>query len=251
MRREFSFGFESYDGLPWTLPSGASIDEVVLEITQCLKFETPLHSFIIDDRLESVILDRLPNDADKSEFQTFINNTDNKEYGFELPEWMALEMSRLDLDPKDLFDVLSKDWSNLDTGTIPQGIAENELVSFRSCIYLAFFELYDAYKRHNFDLGSTAFGEGYYRSFIWRFIHTLLNDKRLQYDTGEVTSSASTMRKNSGRLSTTTRSIQGRKFDGIICEPSNKLELCAIEFGKLDSGQNATKSMNDRLKVSK
>ncbi|KAF9342588.1 hypothetical protein BGX26_007228, partial [Mortierella sp. AD094] len=120
MRREFSFGFESYDGLPWTLLSGTSIDEVILEITQCLKFETPLHSFIIDDRLESMILECLPNDADKSEFQTFINDTDNKEYGFELPEWMALEMSRFDLDPNGLFDVLSKDWSNLDTGTIPQ-----------------------------------------------------------------------------------------------------------------------------------
>jgi hypothetical protein len=145
---------------------------------------------------------------------------------------------------------LSQGWENLETGTIHQSAVENEIVSFRSCIYLAVLQLHNVYKRYNFDLGNKAFGEGYYRTFIWGFIHTLLNDMRFQYNTGEVTSSSSTTRKNAKRISTTKRSIQGRKFDGVISEPSNKLELCTIEFGRVD-GQNAIKSMNDRLKISK
>ncbi|KAF9091852.1 hypothetical protein BGX27_001941, partial [Mortierella sp. AM989] len=213
-----------------------------------LESESSFHSFVID-HLEPV-LDSLSDDDDKSALQAIITESDSKKNDFELPKWMAHEMNRFKRDPEALSGVLSEGWAGLDTEAIHQGVELKVLQSFRSSIYPSFLHLYTIYSYHNFDLSST-FYEGFYRTLIWGFLHILIFDKKLTYDTGEVTSTASSDRKNVKRHSTSKTKQQGRKIDGIIYSRANKKELCAIEFGRSDDCQTGTKVLKDGKKLAK
>ncbi|KAF9412700.1 hypothetical protein BGZ76_005142, partial [Entomortierella beljakovae] len=248
MREQFSSGFNRYSGPSWTLPSGTNMDDSLYSYIYSLESEYSLHSFIID-HLDPV-LDSLSKNDDKEALVSIMTESDSQRNNFELPEWMAYEMNRFKRDPGELLDILSKGWAELSTTNIHQGVPLNVLKLFRSNVYTAFLHLYTIYSNHNFDLSAT-FYEGFYRTLIWGFLHILIFDKKLTYDTGEVSSTASSDRKNVKRYSTAKTKKQGRKIDGVIYCRANKKELCAIEFGRFDHGPAGTKVLNDGMKLAK
>ncbi|KAF8937944.1 hypothetical protein BGZ58_001875, partial [Dissophora ornata] len=248
MRAEFATNFKEYRGAPWLLSSGTNVDEVIYQHVMMLDVESTLHSFILD-QTGSVM--QCFEEEDQAHFQAFVDSHDT---GLSVPllsEWMREEILRYSLAPEALQDQLSHGWKHPGQDNLPTTVVQRELDGFRKVLYRVLLCLSCLYEDHNNSLPESQ-SESWYATEVWAiFVKLLVGDSEwLEYEPGEVCSSASSHRKNKGR-ELDTRHAQGNKIDGLIACRKTRSEIGAMEIGKVDDGATGTKVLKDGRKLAK
>ncbi|KAF9412766.1 hypothetical protein BGZ76_005131 [Entomortierella beljakovae] len=248
MRTNFKTAYETFKGDSWTLTSGTIVDDLLYSYIMDLASETCLHSFVIR-RLESVLA--LFQKSDQAEIEKVIRDSDNMQNHLTLQSWKVQEMSHYRIHPSLLSDLLSDGWKRL-TIQEEERSPPNELMDFHKIMFTSILQLHTSYSIYNYSLPSTNL-ESWYREYTWGFFcHFFPHGGALLYEPGEVSSSASSRRKNEGReYLGKEKQQQGRKADGIISCSNTKMEICSLEFGCDDHELTGTKELQDLRKLGK
>ncbi|KAF9347171.1 hypothetical protein BGX26_001326, partial [Mortierella sp. AD094] len=249
MKSEFSANFEKYTGSPWLLASGTNVDDTIFQHTMTLSVESSLHSFVLD---RTEVLVGLFEDVDQGLFQEAIDRDASQEIAA-LAEWKRREIKRYSLSPKKLRDLRRSGWDFLDQQDFHATVDEYELDGFRERLHLTMSRFSSLYKHNSNKLPECRL-ESWFAVKVWDILMELLvtDSEWLDHGPGEISSSASSLRKNKDR-SLETRHAPGRKVDGIItCKKFDfNCEIGAIEIGKTDDGPTGTKVLKDGRKISK
>ncbi|KAF9944043.1 hypothetical protein BGZ70_005106, partial [Mortierella alpina] len=245
MRSAYSATFKEYEGVPWLLPSGANVDEIVYRYTMTLEVESSLHSFVIDRA--AALDDCFDSDGDREAFQKRLK-ADMQETALVLPCWQQQELLRYALQPQELEVTLSKGWAP-SLNDVEGASIEHR--AFRKRLYLAMLRLSSLYEEYGLSLPDTH-SESWYTTNVWGTFLDLLaaGSEWLEYKPGEVCSTASSLRRNSDR-DLESRHAQGRKIDGLIFCKKTQCEVGAVEVGKVDGGATGTKVLKDGRKMAK
>ncbi|KAF9177700.1 hypothetical protein BGZ49_005571 [Haplosporangium sp. Z 27] len=94
--------------------------------------------------------------------------------------------------------------------------------------------------------------ESWYLTKVWIVLFDLIisGNRWLDFQPGEVSSSATALRKNSDR-DLGTRYAFGSKIDGLFRCKKKKFDICAVEAGPKDQGSTGTKMLKDGRKLAK
>ncbi|KAF9563391.1 hypothetical protein EC968_004869 [Mortierella alpina] len=247
MRREYSATFNEYDGSPWLLPSGTDVDRVIYEYTMTLEMESALHSFVID---RSVVLLDCFNDDDRKAFQQRIEKNDTQALTVGLPSWQQQELLRYAQEPRELEVLIGKGWMHSVVASAEEDQSE-ERIAFKKRLYLAMLRLSSLYEEYKISLPESN-SESWYTTRVWGIFLDLVacGSSWLEYKPGEVSSSASSLRRNIDR-DLDTRHAQGRKIDGLVFCKKTQCEVGAVEVGKADGSTTGTKVLKDGRKMAK
>ncbi|KAI1288700.1 hypothetical protein EDD11_009702, partial [Mortierella claussenii] len=149
--------------------------------------------------------------------------------------------------PKDIWPILQSGWA---TNSSSSEIDVSTGFSFCLSVHQVMLDLATVYRNYHYVLPKGK-PEACYRTKIWGFLWKIIDANGiLEMELGEVTSSASSSRKNAERI-LETKQYQGRKIDGIVTCCATNLEICAMEAGKVDQGSNGTKVLQDSVKMAK
>ncbi|KAF9324542.1 hypothetical protein BG006_000437 [Podila minutissima] len=244
MGDEFMQHFGEYSGRDWTLPSGTIADRILCNHIRTLSKESALHSFVIQ-RTRPLL--SLFQDNDVNAFQNYISDSDRSETQDQLTDWQRATIQQYEASPKEIWDKLQGGWATKD---LPQDVDASVAFSFRCVVYQAILDLATVYRSHHYRLPQGK-KESWYTTKVWGFLWKIIDGGGvLEYEPGETTSAASSLRKNSER-DLESKQSQGRKIDGIVSCSATNLEICAVEAGKLDQGQSGTKILQDSVKMAK
>ncbi|KAF9178284.1 hypothetical protein BGZ50_007843 [Haplosporangium sp. Z 11] len=247
MRTEFSTAFNEYQGAPWLLSTGANVDDILYRHVMTLDVESALHSFVLD-QTGSVM--HCFEEKDRDLFQDFVNRRDSV-LQLTLPQWMQDEILQYSLAPEALWDQLSCGWKRSGQNILPATVEEVEFDRFRKALYRTILCLSCLYEGHGNKLSKSK-SESWYATKVWSIFFELLvwGSEWLEFEPGEVYSSASSQRKNKDR-ELDTRHALGRKIDGLITCGEGQYEIGAVEIGKTDEGTTGTKVLSDGRKLAK
>ncbi|KAF9320407.1 hypothetical protein BG003_006200 [Podila horticola] len=244
MGDEFVQHYKEYTGRDWTLPSGTIADQILCNHIRTLSKESALHSFVIQ-RTRPLL--SLFDDKDANAFQKYITDSDTSEAQDQLKDWQRATIEQYEASPKEIWDKLQGGWA---TNDLPPDVDASVAFSFRCSVYQAILDLATVYKSHQYRLPQGK-KESWYTTKVWGFLWKIIDAGGvLEYEPGEATSAASSLRKNSER-DLESKQSQGRKIDGIVSCSATNLEICAVEAGKLDQGQSGTKILQDSVKMAK
>ncbi|KAG0331130.1 hypothetical protein BG000_011181 [Podila horticola] len=244
MGDEFVQHYKEYTGRDWTLPSGTIADQILCNHIRTLSKESALHSFVIQ-RTRPLL--SLFDDKDANAFQKYITDSDTSEAQGQLKDWQRATIEQYEASPKEIWDKLQGGWA---TNYLPPDVDASVAFSFRCSVYQAILDLATVYKSHQYRLPQGK-KESWYTTKVWGFLWKIIDAGGvLEYEPGEATSAASSLRKNSER-DLESKQSQGRKIDGIVSCSATNLEICAVEAGKLDQGQSGTKILQDSVKMAK
>ncbi|KAF9299825.1 hypothetical protein BGZ74_008600 [Mortierella antarctica] len=244
MGDEFMQHYREYTGRDWTLPSGTIADQILCNHIRTLSKESALHSFVIQ-RTRPLL--SLFQDTDMNAFQNYITDSDRSETQDQLKDWQRATIQQYEASPKEIWDKLQGGWA---TNDLPQDVDVSVAFSFRCAVYQAILDLATVYRSHQYRLPQGK-KESWYTTKVWGFLWKIIDAGGvLEYEPGETTSAASSLRKNSER-DLESKQSQGRKIDGIVSCSATNLEICAVEAGKLDQGQSGTKILQDSVKMAK
>ncbi|KAG0025313.1 hypothetical protein BGZ82_010089 [Podila clonocystis] len=244
MGDEFVQHYKEYTGPDWTLPSGTIADLLLCNHIRTLSKESALHSFVIQ-RTRPLLT--LFEGTDANAFQKFITDSDRSEDQNQLKDWQRATIEQYEVSPKEIWEKLQGGWAAQD---LPQDVDASVAFSFRCSVYHAIFDLATVYRNNHYRLPQGK-KESWYTTKVWGFLWKIFDAGGvLEYDPGEITSTASSLRKNSER-DLESKQSQGRKIDGIVSCSATNLEICAVEAGKLDQGQSGTKILQDSVKMAK
>ncbi|KAI8603040.1 hypothetical protein EDD21DRAFT_442366 [Dissophora ornata] len=247
VRSEFSTNFDTYVGASWVLRTGADVDKILFQHGMTLSVESLLHSFILDQA--SLAIGCFEGE-DRVLFQGALDRADSQE-SLLLPEWKRHEISRYSLAPEQLHDLVGSGWKNIGQEDSYDDVDDVELRQFRKTLNLAMFELSSLYEKYDNKLPPFQ-SEPWYVTKVWAILFNLVatSSERLDFEPGDVCSSASSIRRNENR-DLEERHMSGRKFDGLFrCEKS-RVEIGAIEVGKADEGPTGSKVLKDARKLGK
>ncbi|KAI9240499.1 MAG: hypothetical protein BYD32DRAFT_433951 [Podila humilis] len=244
MADEFVQHYKEYTGRDWTLPSGTIADQILCSHIRTLTKESVLHSFVIQrTRPLLSLFDAIDADA----FQKHIADSDKSEAQGQLINWQRATIEQYDASPKEIWNKLKGGWA---TSDLPQDVDASVAFSFRCSVYQTLLDLATVYRTHQYRLPQGK-KESWYTTKVWGFLWKIIDAGGvLEYEPGEATSAASSLRKNSER-DLESKQSQGRKIDGIVSCLATNLEICAVEAGKLDQGQSGTKILQDSVKMAK
>ncbi|KAF9920184.1 hypothetical protein FBU30_010027 [Linnemannia zychae] len=243
MRTLFQKNFEAYDGDAWELPSGATLDDLLAAQIEALPYESSLHSFVIEDAKSTMQL--AADEKDRVLLKkVLVDRSEEHLPGLTEPETEFLK--KYNLPPTDLWKLLATSgWQ-----TIGSDLETKPDEDFQRIVHTALLDLLTAYQQVGMEIptGST---ESWYMHVLWHFLGALLScPRRLEYQPGEVHSSASSHRRNKIRTRDGRQYI-GHKADGIVVSKLSRFELCAIEAAKKENGPNGTKALDDVRKLAK
>ncbi|KAG0325571.1 hypothetical protein BGZ99_000454 [Dissophora globulifera] len=245
MEEQFMQNYEEFEGLEWTLPSGTIVDRIVRDYVQTLRKESTLHSFVIS---QTRYFTQCFSPEDRSAFQKSVSESDKlADEDLPLSEWKKAKIRQYQVAPKDIWTILQSGWTTTD---ITPEVDEPKALLFCCSLHQAMLDLASVYRNYRYRLPPNK-PEAWYRTKIWGFLWKVIDANGiLEIDLGEVTSSASSLRKNGERV-LETKQFQGRKIDGIVTCCVTNLEICAMEAGKTDQGTNGTKVLQDSVKMAK
>ncbi|KAG0208634.1 hypothetical protein BGX28_000442 [Mortierella sp. GBA30] len=248
MKSEFSASFNEFHGKPWLLPTGTVVDEVIYKYTMTLECESALHSFVLDQTKAIV---GCFEEKDQQPFRCDFDQRDSQGAAATLPDWKQKELMRYAVAPEDLRDLLSHGWRRKDEEAIQSDTGEAERDGFNKRFYLAVLRLSALYE----DFGNRipeSQSEAWYATKVWGILIDLLvsGSEWLDLKLGEVSSSASSLRKNRDR-DLESRHAHGRKIDGLVLCKKTQREIGAIEAGRSDEGATGTKVLKDSRKLAK
>ncbi|KAF9920600.1 hypothetical protein FBU30_009551 [Linnemannia zychae] len=243
MRRLFKDNFDNFEGEAWSLPSGASLDQILYSYAEGLTYESALHSFIIEDA--EGVLQLATQDADRASLTTKLVDR----VGERLPSLSAPEVTYLrkfDLPPDRLWEMLAASgWR-----TIGESLNERPDNEFQEVVHDCITHILRVYRQNDMRLPQAP-SEVWYTHALWGFIAIALQSHRcLEYQPGEVCLQSSTLRRNKTRMCDTRQNV-GHKADGLVIAVKRRAELCAIESSRKDGGPNTTKAFADTRKLAK
>ncbi|KAI8601971.1 hypothetical protein EDD21DRAFT_414420 [Dissophora ornata] len=193
----------------------------------------------------------LKND-DQGLFQGVISRDASPEAAV-LTEWKRREIKRYSLSPEKLRDLRRCGWNFPDQQDIHSSVDESEVDEFRERLHDTMSRFSSLYRHNNNKLPECR-QESWFAIKVWDILMELLvtESEWLDHKPGEISSSASSLRRNKGRDLETRRAL-GRKADGIItCKNFDfDFEIGAIEIGRIDDGPTGTKVLKDGRKISK
>ncbi|KAG0221585.1 hypothetical protein BGW42_007502 [Actinomortierella wolfii] len=241
MNNLFKEHFDSFHGSPWSLPSGAVVDDRLREIVEGLSYESALHSFVIED--VGALLKLFDDPTDRREIERVLVTRP----GEGLPALSPAERSFLEqyiMPPKDLYEFLM-DHSCRHVGSALQ---EKPSEEFMYVVHVCIILVLSAYREYTLAFPMNP-SESWFTSHLWGFLRIALSCDSFTYKSGEVTSEASSRRRNKQRT-TDSRKVSGHKVDGVVVT-SVTLEICYMEASKSDGGSNTTKCLDDTRKLCK
>ncbi|GJJ74510.1 hypothetical protein EMPS_06868 [Entomortierella parvispora] len=108
MQALFKHNLDSFKGNEWQLPSGVTLDHILYETIKDVRYECPLHSFVINNA--ATILDLFPDIKDQEELKMILFDR----AGENMPALSSAEKATLELynkDPEELQELLAqKGW---------------------------------------------------------------------------------------------------------------------------------------------
>ncbi|KAK3827899.1 MAG: hypothetical protein J3Q66DRAFT_6101 [Benniella sp.] len=240
MKYQFDMNFSAYQGLPWRLPSGSVVDDVVARLARQDGYESGLQSCVLED--PSKIIALFPAQGDKDELRRVLVERPEEALAT-LTDHEQAFVDSFGKSPEDVELMLGQGWANLPGG------AELD-VDFKMLVHHCFQQLYLTYRHFNFSLPKEL-KEAYYTDKVWGFMNVALDDvATLDHEPGEINSKTSGLRKNKDRTRPG-RQVQGRKADGLVSTKGASHELCIVEAARKDQGPNGTKALDDTLKLIK
>lgn len=267
LRSAFENNEQDFKGIPWTLPSGATLDSLLKAHVMSLPYESTLHSWIISDIEEVIQLATDP--RDKEGLKQALDRPRNEAL-WRLPEAEEQYLRLYDKSPTEVQRMLKcgygsvmdgataaarareYDAKNHATTTSTTNSSSPPEEDFCDLVHELVNSLYRMYKRNKFTLPNSK-SESWYRENVWIMFHELLDvDEAIQYMPGEHHSQASGQRENRTRKSSQEKQQVGRKTDGVVMCVSPELELGTVEVANADhAGPNSTKALEDTLKLAK
>ncbi|KAF9907590.1 hypothetical protein EC991_010802 [Linnemannia zychae] len=243
MNRLFQENYNSFRSSAWSLPSGAVLDERLREVVQCLTYESALHSFVIED--VDALLKLFDDPADQEAIKhTMITRKDERLTTLSPAEHNFLQ--QYIMSPNDLDEFLgTHGWRSVGDALQERPSEEFQKVA-HNCITFVLL----AYQQNRLAF-SAHLSEAWFNTQLWGFLSTALSCcNTLEYKPGEVSSEASSRRRNKQR-SQESRQYAGHKADGVVTASARALEICYMEAAKKDGGVNTTKCLNDTRKLCK
>ncbi|KAF9945275.1 hypothetical protein BGZ70_003925 [Mortierella alpina] len=243
LQKTFEANFVKYQGDEWVLPSGAILDRVLHDAVKDVRYECPLHSFVI--QRPSTVLALFEDARDQSELRrVLVDRAEEK-----LPQLTGPEKALLNiyiLSPEELEDLFSKKgWR-----AVGSSLAEKPSADFERLVYEIVLHLLKIYRQGQRTLPQAPH-ESWVVNRLWGFLADAFHHPHsVEFQPGEYNSQASSYRRNADRPRDA-RQFCGHKADGVAVEASRKLELLAIEAAKKDEGPNVTKSLVDGMKLCK
>ncbi|KAG0222051.1 hypothetical protein BGW42_006958 [Actinomortierella wolfii] len=243
MQSLYQVNFRQFEGAEWVLPSGAIVDQVLFEVTKDMRFESSLHSFVIET--PATLLGLFPDLMDQDELREVLV----ERAGEELPTLSSAEVAFIELFNKDPSD-LEKLFAQQGWGSVGASLTEKPSEEFQRLVFECVFLLLAVYRGNRMTLPSAP-SESFVVHRLWGFLAQALHSpQRIEYQPGEYHSQASVYRRNLDRPRES-RQIAGHKVDGVVIAASKSLELLVIEAAKIDQGPNVTKAQDDRMKLCK
>ncbi|KAK3805007.1 MAG: hypothetical protein J3Q66DRAFT_129894 [Benniella sp.] len=239
----FRTNFFNFRGECWILPSKANFDETVFESTKSLKNESPILSFVIENPAQ--IMQLFPNPEDKKELrQVLIERATER-----LPLLSSAETALLQIykkDPNDLEALFAeKGWR-----AVGAGLKDKPTEEFQRIVSEAVQQILKAYRGQRMALPQSP-QESWIVHSLWGFLGGIFQAPLcIEYNAYEYHSHASKIRRNMHRPPGI-RQFVGHKVDGLGLVVSRNVELVVVEARKQDEGQDATKAMDDNLKLCK
>ncbi|KAF9167456.1 hypothetical protein DFQ26_004592 [Actinomortierella ambigua] len=258
MDKRFQQHFDAYTGEPWILLSGQNADTILGRHTISLTSESTWYSFVVDD---VDLAKRLFQGEDAKAVEAMIKGSSTIATTTTVDAAREAAFLRQCLAPHPTTKLpLAYGWHNI---TSDRSLSNGARMS----LYLALLRIYSVYDQHAFLLPRNR-SESWYTTELWGFLPALLVHGRvLAHQSAEVTSAASTLRKNRNRdrpkheSRPQRRRLLGCKVDGIIsCATTAGVtislgmpfgfELATIEAGKV-SDLNSTKCLSDNKRLAK
>ncbi|KAG0197929.1 hypothetical protein BGX28_008579 [Mortierella sp. GBA30] len=245
MDDEFMRHYEEFAGVDWTLPSGSIVDQVLRDYIRTLSKESTLHSFVISQTRS--LLPRF-DPEDRRAFSKTVSESDAcTDEDVPMSEWKKAKLGQYQVTPKNIWSILQSGWTRND---VSSEIDTPTALSFCCLVHQVMLDLATVYRNYQYRLPKGK-PEAWYRTKIWGFLWKVIDANGiLEMELGEVTSAASSLRKNAERI-LETKQYQGRKIDGVVICCVTNLEICAMEAGKADQGSNGTKVLQDSVKMAK
>ncbi|KAF9424461.1 hypothetical protein BGZ76_003519 [Entomortierella beljakovae] len=241
MKNEFIENFNGFKGQAWILPSRTNFDNVIYQYVLSLMAESTIHSFVIVS-MDAVL--SLFSYQDKQDILEKIAKLDNTlQNAATLPIWKRDEINRFKVPPSKVLLILEGGWVRKEM----DGAIKSK--DFRRSLYQLVHSIYTVYEAYNFKLPEGQL-EAWYRTKIWGFLANFFDFGGKLELQPEFTSRASTTRRNIDR-NFPDKQQQGKRVDASIICNTTRLELCAIEAGKVDIGPTGTKIMTDGRKLGK
>ncbi|KAG0043201.1 hypothetical protein BGZ83_011719 [Gryganskiella cystojenkinii] len=243
MQALFKVNFDQFPGNEWLLPSGAIFDRVLYETVKDVRYECPLHSFVLEN--PAAVLGLFPDARDQNELKkVLVDRADEKLPVLSLAEKALLEI--YNKDPEELEELFAeKGWRAVGTS-----LAEKPSAEFQRLVYECVQQLLKVYRGERMAVPQAPH-ESWMVNRLWGFLADMLHSPQLvEFQPGEYHSQASMHRRNLGRPRDV-RQFVGHKVDGVAIAAIKKLELLVIEAAKKDEGPNVTKALDDGMKLCK
>ncbi|KAF9415424.1 hypothetical protein BGZ76_004799 [Entomortierella beljakovae] len=243
---QLSTRFKKYEGEPWLLTSGTNVDDVLYQHVKTLTKVSALHHFVLD-QINSILC--LFNQEDRDMLQQFISKRDSSsDKSIKLCSWKKREIRQYELAPNDIWTLLER--GSGFRGEVYSDVNPKDVDTFRKSLFHAMLDITTVYRNSGNKLPLARL-EIWYRTKVWGFLANLIDAGGiLEFGPGDVMCTASSTMNNVER-DLESKYRQGGKLDSVIICSTTRLELCAIEAGRWDSGATGTKVLQDRRKLAK
>lgn len=238
----FKHNFDQFPGQAWTLPSGTTMDSLLYNVAMNQRYESALHSFILEDVKMAPQL--AADDRDRHAIQSILIDR----VGEHIPPLSAAETAFLALyckAPDEVDELLSNGWHNMGAE-----LDDKPTEEFRRVTHECVWAILTAYRQVDFVVPLES-SESWFNHRLWWFLSlAFFSPHRVNNQPGEIASQASQHRRNEGRT-LDSRQLTGHKADGLVYGTVKRLEYCVMEMAKKDQGQTGTKALNDTRKLAK
>ncbi|KAG0270608.1 hypothetical protein DFQ27_002599 [Actinomortierella ambigua] len=274
LRLNFEANWDAFKGEPWTLPSGAALDDLLRGHVVALDYESTMHSCIISDVDEVLRLTTDPRDQQELERMLCQPRDDSL---WSLPDAELQYLQLYDKPPAVIETMLKFGYGtvlesakaaatgpsvdadtsgsagpNIATSATSAAISATPTITAGSSSQVPSEEycalvhelvncLYRMYRRNEFTLPGTK-SKSWYQENVWIVLHELLNvEDTISYTPGEYHSRASGEYK-----------WAGRGIHGVIVSVAPQLGLGAVKATEADhAGPNSAEALHGRLKLAK
>ncbi|KAF9085879.1 hypothetical protein BGX27_003313 [Mortierella sp. AM989] len=253
LRTEFEFNFSNFNGPSLTLPSGANFDQVFFQRVMLLKSQSGMHSGIID-RHNLATFAQLFEEGDVGYLKQLAEGPNDHAEDISIEDWKINVINHY-MTAYTVEDVVFKGWENLYVleGSTPQGYRPfvKMIIDFMNDVLETYKEFGEELVGDEIKLPRGLPEKAYLR--LWGIFFRVLskNCRLVRLAEGEISSTASAIRRNEGRTRDD-RQNGGHKLDAIFyVTRASDSEFGAVEGGKKNENSYGTKYLTDGLKLSK
>ncbi|KAF9199426.1 hypothetical protein BGZ49_010464 [Haplosporangium sp. Z 27] len=253
IRTEFERNFACYPGRPLILDSKVNVDQVLFKVIRTFGDESLLHSSILDPEGLAWLLRRF-HDGDREQLVDIVERLNRDiNHVADIEDWKIRVINRFETFST-IQDILFQGWNNM---FILEGATPNGYTEFVKMTIDFMNDVLEKYKKFGNVNGegielSKELSERSY-SELWGVFFQVISKSngRIKLLEGEVSSTASALRRNAGRTLGDYQKA-GHKIDTIFyVSRASDSEFGAVEFGKKNESSYGTKYLVDSVKLSK